>query len=342
MAIINGTSLNNTLYGTQFNDSIYAKEGNDLVVTKGDRLISLDPTAAQAHLTSLTKVRTVLTQENQFYRTQMKGTGFPTGMEGETSGIKLPLELVSLTKSRAGLVSENLLYRAQLRGSSQGVALSFDQQQRFQSSQAELDSRLAAFKLEIQQLEKQLSETQVKLASSKDLLAVNHGILKDITPLVQQGALSRIRYLKQSQDVRTRQAEVDQLIQEQKRLGFAIAQAKEKLQNAIALSKQDLQTKIAENEKRIAEIDSQLTKAIVENEKRIAEIDSQMSQAQLTLKYQEIQAPENGTVFELKAHSPGFVANPSLPILKIVPDDTLVATVHITNKVFGSCKKGWT
>jgi len=39
---------------------------------------------------------------------------------------------------------------------------------------------------------------------------------------------------------------------------------------------------MADNDKRIAEIDSQLSKAMVEN-KRIAEIDSQLSQTQLNL-----------------------------------------------------------
>ena len=101
-------------------------------------------------------------------------------------------------------------------------------------------------------------------------------------------------------------------------------------------------TAIADNKKRIAEIDTQLTKAIVENNKRIAEIDSQISQAKMTLKYQEIVAPSSGTVFDLKANTPGFVANATEPVLKIVPQDNLVASVHITNKDIGFVREGMT
>ena len=121
---------------------------------------------------------------------------------------------------------------------------------------------------------------------------------------------------------------------------MAINQSQKKLQNTAALFREDLLTKIADNEKRLAEIDSQLTKIMVENNKRLAEIDAQLSQAQQTLQYQALQSPVNGTVFELKAHTPGFVANSSQPILKIVPDDTLVAKVFITNKDIGFVKEG--
>jgi len=44
---------------------------------------------------------------------------------------------------------------------------------------------------------------------------------------------------------------------------------------------------------------------MVENNKRIAEIDSQLSQTQLNLKYQVLRAPVSGTVFDLQAHAPG-------------------------------------
>jgi len=74
---------------------------------------------------------------------------------------------------------------------------------------------------------------------------------------------------------------------------------------------------------------------MVENNKRIAEIDSQLRQAEVNLKYQELQAPVSRTVFDLQAHSPGFVTNSSEPILKIVPDDALTAKVFITNRDIG-------
>jgi hemolysin D len=106
------------------------------------------------------------------------------------------------------------------------------------------------------------------------------------------------------------------------------------------VSQKDLLTTIANNEKQIAEIDSQFAKLLVENEKQIAEVDNKLAQANLTLKYQELRAPTDGVVFELKAHAPGFVANPSEPILKIVPADNLVAKVYITNHDIGFIRTG--
>ena len=65
-----------------------------------------------------------------------------------------------------------------------------------------------------------------------------------------------------------------------------------------------------------------------------------MKQAEVTLNYQELKAPVTGTVFDLKPAAPGFVTNSTEPILKIVPDDALVAKVDITNKDIGFVKEG--
>jgi hemolysin D len=86
---------------------------------------------------------------------------------------------------------------------------------------------------------------------------------------------------------------------------------------------------ILDNQKRILEINSQ-----------VSEIDSKLTQAKETLKYQTIQSPVDGTIFELKAKSSGFVVNSSEPILKIVPADNLVAKVYITNRDIGFVKEG--
>lgn len=318
--------------------AIYVNDGQR--VKKGELLLSLDPTVDQAQLASLNKIRTSLIQENQFYRAQMIGLPDSAAVEQAMAQLKLPLDIVSLTKSRVALAAENQLYRAQLSGSAKSPRLTSEQEERLQSSQVELSSRVTAARLEIEQATKELSQTQIKLASSRDNLRMNQGILDDITPLAEVGGLSRLQYVKQKQEVRKGQSEIDQLIQEQQRLKLAINEATSKLQNTVALDRKDLLTKMADNDKRLAEIDGELTKAMVENNKRMAEIDSQLSQAQVNLKYQELRAPSSGTVFDLKAHSPGFVTNSTEPILKIVPDDTLNAKVFITNKDIGFVKEG--
>ena len=169
---------------------------------------------------------------------------------------------------------------------------------------------------------------------------MNQGILENITPLMKDGGISKIQYLKQQEEVRNAQSERDQLTQEKARLTAGIAEGQAKLHSTVAVSRKDWLNQIAENNKKIAEIDSQFTKAIVENNKKVAEIDSQISQTKMNLKYQEIKAPANGTIFELKAHTPGFVISSTEPILKIVPTDKLVAKVYITNKDIGFVKEG--
>jgi HlyD family secretion protein len=169
---------------------------------------------------------------------------------------------------------------------------------------------------------------------------VNQRIFHDLETLHKEGGISRVQYFKQQQEVRNQQAQVDQLVQEQERLRLAIDQSQQKLENTLATSTQEILSKIAENEKKIAEIDSQLNKASLENEKKIAEVDSQIAQAKLMLQYQDLRAPVAGIVFDLKATGSGFVTNPNEPVLKIVPENSLIAEVNITNKDIGFIKEG--
>ncbi|WP_242062424.1 HlyD family efflux transporter periplasmic adaptor subunit, partial [Nostoc punctiforme] len=314
---------------------IFIQDGQ--TVKAGERLLSLDNTTAKAQLDSLLKIRTSLIQENHFYQSQLKGINAL-----DISTLKISSQMIDLTKSRVALVTENQVYRAQLNGRSNKILLTLEQQERLQFNQAELNARVVAAQLEVEQFQRQLQQASIKLATNLDNLGMNQGILDDVTPLMKDGAISRIQFLKQQQEVRNTQSEIDQLTQEKARLQSAIAQARAKLVNTIALSRRDWLNQIAENNKKIAEIDSQLAKALIENNKKIAEIDSQISQTQMNIKYQDINAPVNGTIFELKAHTPGFVVTSSEPILKVVPNDALIAKVYITNKDIGFVKPGMT
>ncbi|MDY6786302.1 MAG: HlyD family type I secretion periplasmic adaptor subunit [Cyanobacteriota bacterium] len=315
-------------------EEIRVKEGES--VDAGEPLLTFDQTAAKAQLESLTKIRTSLTQENNFYRGQMKGS---STIDAATLA-KTP-ELTSLTENRASLIAENQYYLARLSGETTPTGnLNVAQQARFRASQNELESRIAEARLEVEQLTQQLNQAKIQLANAREVLATNQKILDDIKPLLEVGGIPRLQILRQEQEVGTQKSEVLRLQQEEKRLQLAIAQARERLQNTAATTQDDLYTRLSENEKRVAEIDSQLTKAIVENEKEIKEIDSQLEELKLTLRYQELQSPVSGTVFDLQPTGAGYVANSSEPILKIVPNDTLVARVFITNKDIGFVNQG--
>ena len=316
---------------------IYVRDGQR--VKQGELLLRLDPTVAKAQLDSLNKIKATLIKENQFYRSVLSNSTLPAVTKVDLGQVELPKEIASLAESRKALIAENQLYRTQLTGDTQGSNFSPEQRARLQIATAELKSRVAANELEIGQLERQLEQNTVQLANSRSRLKVEQGILNEMTPLAAEGAVPRIQFLKQQQEVKTRQAEVDQLIQEGSRLQLKIDQAKQQKTNTVALSQKDLTTQMADNEKKIAEIDSQLNKLIVENEKKLAETDSQLSQTKVNLSYQEVRAPVGGTIFELKPSAAGFVANQTEPVVKIVPDDTLVAKVYITNKDIGFVKE---
>jgi len=314
---------------------IFVEDGKQ--VHLGERLLTLDNTTGIAQMQSLQKIRASLVQENQFYQSQLKNA---TAVD--VTPLKIPTEILDLTRSRATLIAENQVYRTQLDGSSSASKLTLEQRERILSNQVELDTRVTAATSQIDQLKRQFQQTDIKLVSTKDTLRMNQGILDNITPLMKDGGISKIQYFKQQEEVRNAQSEIDQLVQEKARLKASIAEGIAKLDSTVAVSRRDWLNSIAENNKKIAEIDSQFTKGIVENNKKIAETDSQISQAKMNLKYQEIKAPANGTIFELKARTPGFVVTSSEPILKVVPNDKLVAKVYITNKDIGFVKEGMT
>ena len=309
-------------------------------VKKGDLLVRLDPTVARAQLASFNKIRATLAKENEFYRSIISNSNPRYLAQRSDAQLKIPLEIASLAQSRKALVAENQLYRTQLTGDETGANLNPEQRVRLQFSAAELNSRVASNKLEVEQLEKQLQQNKIQLANSQSRFTVEEGILNQMTPLAEQGGVPRIQYLQQQQEVKTRKAEVLQLMEERGRLQLKMDQAKQQLKNTVALSQKDLTTQIATNEKQIAEIDTQFNKLIVENEKKIAEIEGQLSETQLNLSYQELRAPVSGTVFDLKPAGPGFVTNSTEPILKIVPEDSLVAKVYLTNKDIGFVREG--
>ncbi|MEL7244717.1 MAG: HlyD family efflux transporter periplasmic adaptor subunit, partial [Cyanobacteria bacterium J06573_2] len=254
--------------------------------------------------------------------------------------IKIPQEMARLAQSRNALLKENQFFRVLLSGNSNGVNLTGEQQLRLFSSQSELRSQAEQIKLERAQLQQQLAQTQERLNNSRNVLAINQDILNKLEPLYREGGIARLQYLQQQQEVSNRKSEVAQLGAEIQRLRLAMSQTGQQLQNALSTSAKETLTQIADNEKRIAEIDSQINKSIVDNEKRIAELEGQIKQAKLTRKYQIVRAPVDGTVFDLKAGNPGYVANTTEPVLKVVPEQSLKAEVFITNKDIGFVREG--
>ena len=160
--------------------------------------------------------------------------------------------------------------------------------------------------------------------------------------IIEQKSRGKIEYNNQNQEAITAQSEINRLQEESQRLRLDIAQAREELINTTAFSDKDILDTIAANEQRIADIDTQLNRSIIENDKRVQEINSEISAAEQTLRYQEIPAPVSGLIFDLEAY-PGYVppaGQAAQPILKIVPEDSLIAEVFIRPEDIGFVREG--
>lgn len=305
-------------------------------VKEGELLLRIDETVAKSQLESLQKLRKNLQQENQFYREVLNGKA--SKIDGVTVSA-VPVEFFALARNREALMTEMQLYRMQINGG--GANLTGDQQDRLLASRAELDSRSQAAEANIAQSLEQLNQTRINRASKANALAIDSKILEDLDVAVKEGAISRVQYLKQQQQVLATESEIRQLAREEMRIQSAIAEGQARLNNTFDITRKELTSQIADNTKRIAEIDSQFTKALVENTKRLVEVESQIKQSEVLLKNQELRAPASGTVFDLKAGL-GYVANPNAGevVLKIVPDDLLVVKVFISNQDIGFVKEG--
>lgn len=305
-------------------------------VKEGEVLLRIDETVAKSQLESLQKLRKNLQQENQFYREVLNGK--TSEIDGATVSA-VPVEFFALARNREALMTEMELYRMQVNGS--GANLTGDQQDRLIASRAELDSRSQAAEASIAQSLEQLNQTRINRASKANTLAIDTRILGDLEAAVKEGAISRVQYLKQQQQVIALESEIQQLSLEEQRIQSAIAEGQARLNNTFDITRKELTSQIADNTKRIAEIDSQFTKALVDNTKRLAEIEGQIQQAEVILKNQELRAPASGTVFDLKAGL-GYVANPNAGevVLKIVPDEMLIVKVFIGNQDIGFVKEG--
>ena len=72
----------------------------------------------------------------------------------------------------------------------------------------------------------------------------------------------------------------------------------------------------------------------------LADLGSRLTELKVNLRYQDVRSPVNGVVFDLKPTGPGFVAQGSEPVMKIVPDGNLEAKVEIDSGKIGFVQVG--
>ena len=105
---------------------------------------------------------------------------------------------------------------------------------------------------------------------------------------------------------------------------------------------------------KVREVEGDLAKARVDRQRQLAileqaveqlrgelaDLHSRLSELRVNLRYQDIRSPVDGVVFDLKPTGPGFVAQGSEPVMKIVPYNSLKANVEIDSSKIGFVRVG--
>lgn len=181
------------------------------------------------------------------------------------------------------------------------TASSLDKQRTLTSTIANKQRELALKDLELRRYLEQNSAEEQQLRKNLEL---QEDILRRLADLNKEGASPELQVLQQQNKVQETRGQLEQVRLERLRQEAAQEQLVQALQSDLA---------------------SQL---------------NQRNEAEVTLRYQEIRSPVNGVVFDLKPKGPGFVAQGSEPVLKIVPYDKLEAQVEIFSRHIGFVRTG--
>ena len=241
-------------------------------------------------------------------------------LELDTRAAKSKLKALETVKSQ--IMADILLSKIQLGNEIDTNQLTENQLIKLNSSKSEYNSRIDAAKNAVEQATYRRSSNIEQINTLTEVLKIREEVLQNLGELVEIGGLSKVKYLKEQQEVIQLKGRLENSKNDLKASDSILKEAKNKLSNTIAATKIDSATKIEENEKQLAQIQNQINEAL------------------LTLSYQEITSPLNGLVFDLQPAAPGYVVNTELPILKIVPIDDLVARVFVPNRDIAFLKKG--
>ena len=72
----------------------------------------------------------------------------------------------------------------------------------------------------------------------------------------------------------------------------------------------------------------------------LEDLESRITEASVNLRYQELKSPVDGIVFDLQPRGRGYVAQSTETVMKIVPHDSLEASIEIPSSQIGFVKVG--
>ena len=166
-----------------------------------------------------------------------------------------------------------------------------------------LNAQLTTARQQSQQFRSQLEQLATRITSRRKTLQLKEQIASDFKPLYEVGAMARIQYLTQLNQVQETRAEVATLEEERSRLVGAVA--------------------------------AQLNQI----DRRMIQIRAELVGLKETISYRTVRAPVSGKVFDTKV-SPQTVVSGDQTVLKLVPANRLQAKVEISDVDIGFVKVG--
>ncbi len=299
--------------------TVLVKEG--AAVKRGQLLMQFDKTSQQ------NQFRTLLVQRNQLLKEtavlRLARQGKPIATLRQLTGT-IPPELMNQVQMR-------LLLQAQLSGNTSG--LSPEQYQRFALFQQQLRDRQSISQIQGDTVQTQIAETETQLAKAEFQFQVERKLLNQMTPLMEQGAISRTDFLRRAVDVNTLQSQLNQNRLQKRKLQLSRLQAQAESRQVMTDTFQELQGQLAQ-------LDAQFDGTIKTNQRQLIQINAQLNQLQTDLKNQDLRSPVDGIVFNLGPKLPGMVVKPGQELLQVVPNESLIARVQVANSDIANIQTG--
>ena len=218
-----------------------------------------------------------------------------------------PIGDVKTIQVPVGGVLETMLVKDGERVSKGQVLLRLDNEASKDREQGLLKSITAKrqqLQLKQVELERYLNLNDTEQTVLRQNLALEGEILDRLESLKRVGASAELQYLQQRNRVREVEGELSKTTVDRQRQVAILEQAVQQLQG------------------------------------ELADLQSRLTESRVNIRYQDIRSPVDGVVFDLKPTGPGFVAQGSEPVMKIVPYNNLKAKVEIESSKIGFVKVG--
>jgi hemolysin D len=218
-----------------------------------------------------------------------------------------PIGDVKTIQMPVGGVLETMLVKDGQRVSQGQVLLRLDNEatlDRRESLRTTITAKKAQLRLKEVELARYLNLNDTEQTVTSQNLVLETEILERLEGLKVVGASAELQYLQQRNKVREVEGELAKL-------------------------KVDRLRQIAIIEQSLEQIKGEL-----------ADLGSKLTELQVNIRYQDVRSPVDGVVFDLKPTGPGFVAQGSEPVMKIVPFDALQAKVEIESSDIGFVRVG--